>query len=71
MKFASAETAIKNLFKNGEALKQALEVQSKSFCYLINLILEDLYPEAMTKVMALIKSEAHFRDAIDKLIQEK
>ena len=25
----------------------------------------------MAKVMALIKSEAHFRDAIDKLIREK
>ena len=46
MKFASDETAIKNLFKNGEVLKQALEVQSKSFCYLINLILEDLYPRS-------------------------
>ena len=27
MKFVRAETAIKNLSKNGEALKQALEIQ--------------------------------------------
>ena len=70
MKFVRAETAIKNLSKNGEALKQALEIQSKSFCYLINLILEDLSEEAMTKVIALIKSETQSRDVIDKLIQE-
>ena len=35
MKFASAETAIKNLFKNGEALKQALEVQSSQNLFAI------------------------------------
>ena len=71
MKFVPAETAIKNLSKNGESLNQALEVQPKSFCYIINLILEDLAEEAMTKVMALIKSDPHSRDVIDKLIQEK
>ena len=70
MKFGT-ETAIKNLSKNGEALKQALEVQSKSFSYLINLILEDLSEETMAKVMGFIKSEAHSRDVIDKLIREK
>ena len=42
----------------------------KSFKYR-NLILEDLSEEAMTKVIALIKSETHSRDVIDKLIQEK
>ena len=59
MKFVTAETVIKNLSKNGEKLKQALEFQSKSFWYLINLILEDLSEEAIAKVMALIKSETH------------
>ena len=67
MRFVTAvETAIKNLSKNGEALKQALEVQSKSLSYLINLILEDLTEETMAKVMVLIKSETHSRDVIDK-----
>ena len=59
MKFVTAETVIKNLSKNGEKLKQALEFQSKSFWYLINLILEDLSEEAIAKVMAFIKSETH------------
>ena len=72
MKFVTAvETAINNLSKNSDALKQALEVQSKSLSYLIELILEDLTEETMAKVMVLIKSETHSRDVIDKLIQEK
>ena len=72
MKFVTAvETAINNLSKNSDALKQALDVQSKSLSYLIELILEDLTEETMAKVMVLIKSETHSRDVIDKLIQEK
>ncbi|MBO6262544.1 MAG: hypothetical protein J6N95_08120, partial [Bacilli bacterium] len=72
MRFVTAvETAIKNLPKNSDALKQALEVQTKSLSYLIELILEDLTEETMAKVMVLIKSETHSRDVIDKLIQEK
>ncbi len=72
MKFVTAvETAINNLSKNSDALKQALDVQTKSLSYLIELILEDLTEETMAKVMVLIKSETHSRDVIDKLIQEK
>ena len=72
MKFVTAvEKAINNLSKNSDALKQALDVQTKSLSYLIELILEDLTEETMAKVMVLIKSETHSRDVIDKLIQEK
>ena len=72
MKFVTAvEKAINNLSKNSDALKQALEAQTKSLSYLIELILEDLTEETMAKVMVLIKSETHSRDVIDKLIQEK
>ena len=71
MKFVTAvEKAINNLSKNSDALKQALEAQTKSLSYLIELILEDLTEETMAKVMVLIKSETHSRDVIDKLIQE-
>ena len=72
MRFVTAvETAIKNLSKDSDSLKKALDVQSKSLSYLIELILEDLTEETMAKVMVLIKSETHSRDVIDKLIQEK
>ena len=71
MKFVTAvEKAINNISKNSDALKQALEAQTKSLSYLIELILEDLTEETMAKVMVLIKSETHSRDVIDKLIQE-
>ena len=66
MKFGT-ETAIKNLSKNGESLKQALEVQSKSLYYLINLISEDLAEEKMGKAMVLIKNETPSRDVIRKI----
>ena len=65
MKFVIAVgTTIKNLAKQDESLKQVLEAQSKSksLSLLINLILEDLTEETMTKFMALIKRQTHSRD---------
>ena len=65
------EKGINGLSSNPESMKKVMEKQLQSLGFLIRMVIQDLIPETMAKLMVLIKSETHARDVIDDLIREK
>lgn len=68
---SNVETAFRGLKANPKSMEQALKDQIQSLTDLIKMVQGDLDKAARQKIMCMITTDAHSRDIIDKLIQEK
>ena len=67
----NVETAFQALKGNPNSMKKAFDDQVQSLTDLIKMVQGDLDKPLRQKIMTMITMDAHSRDIIDKLIQEK
>lgn len=67
----NVEAGFNGLKSNPKAMEKALEEQITSLSALIKMVQGDLDRPLRQKIMCLITIDAHSRDIIDKLVQEK
>ena len=67
----NVESALRNLDTKPEALKDAYEKQKDLLMQLILMVRTDLNKAQRTKVMCLITMDAHSRDILGRLVDQK